>query len=143
MPCVRTMHSKLLQSCPTLWNPMAYSPPVSSVHRILQARILERAAIPSSRGSSWPRHWTCISCISCIGRRVLHTSATCEALNAMPYLGLTAPRPKTPRVLLPSVHARIHVKWTGPISPVWLHSLFPRLLFKRWAQHNSFIFKFY
>ena len=33
--------AKLLQSCPTLCNPMSYSPPGSSVHGILQARILE------------------------------------------------------------------------------------------------------
>ena len=40
------------QSCPTLWDPMDYSPPGSSVHGILQARILEWVAIPFSRGSS-------------------------------------------------------------------------------------------
>ena len=43
------------QSCPTLYNPMDGSPPGSSVHGILQARILEWVAIPSSRGSSPPR----------------------------------------------------------------------------------------
>ena len=35
----------------------------SSVHGILQARILEWVAMPSSRGSSQPRDWTCISCL--------------------------------------------------------------------------------
>ena len=35
------MHSELLQSCPALCDPMDYSPPGSSVHGILQARILE------------------------------------------------------------------------------------------------------
>ena len=44
----------LLQSCPTLGDPMDYSPPGSSVHGILQARILEWVAMLSSRGSSWP-----------------------------------------------------------------------------------------
>ena len=39
-----------LQSCPTLCNPTDYSPPGSSVHGILQAGILEWAAIFSSRG---------------------------------------------------------------------------------------------
>ena len=39
---------------------MDCSPPGSSVHGILQARILEWVAMPSSRGSSWPRDWTCI-----------------------------------------------------------------------------------
>ena len=43
------------QSCPNLCNPMDCSPPGSSVHGILQARILARTAIPFSRGSSQPR----------------------------------------------------------------------------------------
>ena len=43
------------QSCLTLCDPMNYSPPGSSVHGILQARILEWVAIPFSRGSSQPR----------------------------------------------------------------------------------------
>ena len=44
-----------------LCNPMDCSPPGSSVHRILQAKILEQIAMPSSRGSSWPRDQTHIS----------------------------------------------------------------------------------
>ena len=50
------------QSCPTLCDPMDCSPPGSSVHGILQARILEWVAMPSSRGSSWPRDQTGVSC---------------------------------------------------------------------------------
>ena len=46
------------QSCPTLCDPMDCSPPGSSVHEILQARILEWVAISFSRGSSQPRDWT-------------------------------------------------------------------------------------
>ena len=46
------------QSCPTLCNEVDYSPPGSSVHGILQARILEWIAIPFSRGSSRPRDQT-------------------------------------------------------------------------------------
>ena len=42
--------AKSFQSCLTLCNPMDCSPPGSSVHGILQARILEWAAMPSSRG---------------------------------------------------------------------------------------------
>ena len=48
--CARSV----IQLCPTLRNPKNCSPPGSSVHGILQARILERGAISSSRGSSWP-----------------------------------------------------------------------------------------
>ena len=44
------MHAQSLQSCPTLCNPMDHSPPGSSVRGILQARILEWVAMPSSRG---------------------------------------------------------------------------------------------
>ena len=43
------------QLCLTLCNPMEWSPPGSSVHGILQARILEWITMPSSRGSSQPR----------------------------------------------------------------------------------------
>ena len=45
-----------LQSCPTLCDPMDCSPPGSSVHRILQARILEWVAMYFSRGTSWLRN---------------------------------------------------------------------------------------
>ena len=47
------------KSCPALWDPMDYSSPGSSVHGISQAKLLEWIAICSS----WPRDWTCISCI--------------------------------------------------------------------------------
>ena len=47
------VHVQSLQSCPILCNPTDLcSPPGSSVHGILQARILEWAAVPSSGGSS-------------------------------------------------------------------------------------------
>ena len=46
---------KVAQSCLTLCHPIGCSPPDSSVHGILQARILEWIAISYSRGSSWPR----------------------------------------------------------------------------------------
>ena len=42
------------QSCPSLCDPMDCSPPDSTVHRILQARILEWVATPSTTGSSNP-----------------------------------------------------------------------------------------
>ena len=45
----------------TLCDPMEYSLPGSSVHGILQARILEWVAISFSKGSSQPRDWTWVS----------------------------------------------------------------------------------
>ena len=52
------------QSCLTLCEPMDCSPSGSSVHGIVQARILDRVAISFSRGSSWFRDQTQISCIA-------------------------------------------------------------------------------
>ena len=51
-------------SCVQICDPMHCSRPGSSVHGILQARILEWVAMPSSRGSSGARDQTCISCIA-------------------------------------------------------------------------------
>ena len=65
--CVR---AKLLQSDPTLCDPVDCSPPGSSVHGILLARILEWVATSFSRGPSPPKDH--ISEVSCIGRRVLY-----------------------------------------------------------------------
>ena len=59
--------SEVAQSCPTLCDPMDCSLPGFSVHGIFQARVLEWVAISFSRGSSWPRDWTQVSCIA--GRR--------------------------------------------------------------------------
>ena len=54
----------LAQACPTLSNPVDCSPPGSSVHGILQARILEWVAISFSRGSSHPRDRTRVSYVA-------------------------------------------------------------------------------
>ena len=75
------------QLCLTLCDPAVVSDslwprgrlPGSSVPGILQARILEWVVIPFSRGSSWPRDRTWVSCISCIGRWVLYCRVTWEA----------------------------------------------------------------
>ena len=60
------------RSCLTLCNPKDCSLPGSSVHGILQARILEWVAVPSSMGSSQPKGQTCVSYIPCIGRQALY-----------------------------------------------------------------------
>ena len=59
--------SEVAQSCPTLCDPMDCSLPCSSIHEIFQARVLEWIAISFSRGPSWPRDRTRVSCI--VGRR--------------------------------------------------------------------------
>ena len=61
-----------------LCNLVVGSPPGSSIHGTLQTRIPEWGAISSSRVGSQPRDRTHISCVSCIGRQILHHSATWE-----------------------------------------------------------------
>ena len=55
--CWEEVKVLVIQSCPTLWDPMVCGPPSSSVHGIFQARVLEWA-----RGSSWSRNRTWVSC---------------------------------------------------------------------------------
>ena len=56
--CIYSYIHNYLQSSLTLCNSLDYSPPGSSVHGILQAKILEWVVIPFSSGSSWPRDGT-------------------------------------------------------------------------------------
>ena len=58
------------------WYPVSCSLPGSSVHGILQARMLKWAAMPSLKGSSWPRDWTCDSTSSALAGEFFTTSAT-------------------------------------------------------------------
>ena len=70
--------SGVAQSCPTLCDPVDCSLPGSSLHGILQARVLEWGASSFSRGSSQPRNRTLVSRIP--GRH-FHLWATREALS--------------------------------------------------------------
>ena len=63
--------STVPESCPTLETPWTVPYLGISVHGISQARIQEWVAISSSRRSSWPGDQTCVSYVSCIGRRIL------------------------------------------------------------------------
>ena len=77
--CVCVCVCSVIQSYLTLGNPMDCYPPGSSLHGILQARILEWVALFFSRGSFRPRDQTRIFCVSCTGRWVLYLWATGEA----------------------------------------------------------------
>ena len=67
------------QSSLTPCDPMDCSPLGSSVHEILQAKILEQIVISYFRESSPPKNRNCISCVSFIGRQILYLCATWEA----------------------------------------------------------------
>ena len=86
-PSIRLHACSVAQLCPTLCDPIDCSPPASSVHRILQARILEWGSRSFSRGSSWPRNRTQISCIYCTGRWILYHWATWEANITLHKMG--------------------------------------------------------
>ena len=73
------LHAKSLQLCPTLYNPMDCSLTGSSVHRILQARILEWAAMPFSRDLPNPGIEPISLNISALAGGFSTASATLEA----------------------------------------------------------------
>ena len=82
---INTMCS-VTQLCPTLCDLTDCSLPGSSVHGILQARILEWVAISSFRGSSWPRDWAHVSWVSaCIGRWILYHCTTWDECSQPHY----------------------------------------------------------
>ena len=70
------MSRLVAQSCLTLCDPVNCSPPGSSVHGIVQSRILGCVTMPSSKGSSQPR---CLTQASCIEGRFFTNGATKEA----------------------------------------------------------------
>ena len=78
---VRVWKVKVSLSRARLCDPMDCSPPGSSVHGILQARILEWVAKPSSRGSSQPGDQTHISISSALASEFFTTNTTWEALG--------------------------------------------------------------
>ena len=96
--------AKSLQSCLTVQPYGLYSPPGSSVHGILQSRILERVAKPSSRGSSQPRDWTCI----------LTSPALAGGFSTTSHLGSPA---------TDSTRAPITVLLAYKVFPDWVRSL--------------------
>ena len=85
----------MLQLCLTLCDPMDCNLPVSSVHGIFLARILEWVAIFYSMRSSWPRNWTHVSCIAggfftaeSPGKPLSFTVDDVKILHKEPYISM-------------------------------------------------------
>ena len=95
------------ESCPTLCNPMDYSPPGSSVHGILQTRILEWVAISSSRGSSQPRDRTQVFCITGRFFTIWATKKPLEAGNSLSQFIYTF----LPSLLLEKKSTKLEKSW--------------------------------
>ena len=112
------------QSLTRVWlcGPEHWSPPGSSVHGVFQVRILQWAAVSSSRGPSWPRNpgiqVTCISCVSCIGRQILYNYATWEARLATKRCKKTECIP----MLKPS-YPQGSIMGSGVACPCWRQNL--------------------
>ena len=69
------LRAQSLQLCPALCDTVDNSLPGSSVPGTVLPRILEWVAMPSSRESSIPRDWTCVSCVSRIAGRCFTTES--------------------------------------------------------------------
>ena len=108
---VKRSEVKVAQSCPTLCN--------STVHGILQARILEGVAFPFSRGSSQPKDQTQVFCIS---GRFFTSWATGEALRILvwvisPFTSLSPfPTQESNRDLLHCRQIRYQLSYQGMLS---------------------------
>ena len=74
------------QSCLTLCYLLDCSLPGSSVHGVFQVRVLKWVAMPSSRGSSWPKNRTLVSCVSCTAGGFFTCWAIREALLTLLFL---------------------------------------------------------
>ena len=126
-------HAESLQSCLTLQDPMDCSPPGSSVHGILQVRILEWFVMTSSRESSWPRDRTHMSCVSCTAVDSLplsHRGSLCKDMHARNIM--TASKNAWPLVwgdptCLGETGPLRHKHWARALAPTshnhWVHML--------------------
>ena len=97
--------------CPSLCNPMDCSPPGSSVHGILQARILEWAAISFTRGSSWPKDRT----------QVCYTAGRFFTIWAFREFYLEKLNAEGNTNHKPSIWAPSHKSSRGSIGSIYLH----------------------
>ena len=106
--CIKVHFSSVAQSCLILCDPMDCSQSDSSVHGILQVRIMEWVVISFSRGSSQPRDQTRVSCIA----------------NRL----FTAEPPKTPQVFAAAKLLQSHPTLCNPINSSPPGSPVPRIL---------------
>ena len=91
---------------------------------VLQARMLEWVAISFSRGSSWPRVWTCVSCVSCFASGFFYHRATGEAQ----VLGLG-------RLIMVDVLSTLPFKWK--LAYPHFPPVIPRQLYAPTSSHYT------
>ena len=114
------------QSCPTFCNPMDCGPPGSSVHRILQARILKWVVFSFSRRSLQSRDWNCVFFIS---RKILyHVSHQGSPCLTLPQYFIFNLRRKGAR-RKPHVHREVSM--LGAMLVNWI------LMMTQWFRDNN------
>ena len=136
-PLLKTWKWKVLiaQLCQIVCNPMDCSPPGSTVHGILQARILEWIALPFSKGSFWPRDQTQVSCIAGIFSTVWATGEAHWSLGPEEPLekGMATHSSilawKVPRTEKPGGLQSMGSQRVGQVTMI---EQFTQLLFKAW-----------
>ena len=118
---VRYVWVLVTQSCLTLCDPVDYTLLGSSLHGILQARMMQWVYIPFSRESSWSRDWTQVSCTA---DRFLSTWATKEAQYIVEYYSAIKKENMPFAIMLMDLEAfMLSEPWDimkRKINPVWL-----------------------
>ena len=103
--------AKLLQSCPTLCDPMDHSPPGFSVHGISHARKFEYVTISTSRGSCQLRDRTSDSYVSCSGSQVFYHQH---------YLGSYFPFMTLKKIYLTNIYLQLEFLHEVALLKTWL-----------------------
>ena len=118
----------ITQSCLTLCDLVDCSLPGSSVQGILQVRILEWVTIPFSRGSSWPRDWTRVSCIAggfftVWATRKLYFPLPISKSSPSSRTHIEPPSSWSPPDTSFPVDPSLHPRALKPGMPIWLEQL--------------------
>ena len=133
------MCAKLLQACFTLCDPVDCSLLGSSVHGILQARILKWVSMPSSRGFSKPRDQTYISWFPALTDGFFTTSTTWEAHTSMIFKNTMYPRFKKVKTKIISLICEVLMSLTSMLQFPYLETKL--LLFSIFLIHLGKVMK--
>ena len=113
-----------------LRDPMSWSPPVSSVYGILQARVLQWIAMPFSRGFSWSRDWTWVACIAGRVFTIWASGNSDYLLSLTNYTFIQPTRSGSVSCEIPVPFPWVLVHARFCLWPLRVESLFPPFLWK-------------
>ena len=130
------------QLCPTLCDPRDCSLPRTSVHGILQAKILDWVAISYSKGSCWPRNWTHIPYVSYIDSSFFNISITREAQLVSKFFVLFIHAPSVSEFLVHNKYSTNTNQWVNRLinELVKLFSKEQNLQINKTWNHGNYLF---